>query len=704
MSQARSHAPRLREREAPSLREGEKELDRSASALDVHTDIPFREVLRIFARALSYLRFFKARIAAKFAFVTAEMVFRLLVAPWPGKVVVDHVILGMPIGDAAGFPAYLAPFVLMLADKGPVEIMLWVFLLGVFMVTVFGFTTSRGTARSASGVPTGASAASSGGATTLLSHGHGTLAQGHDTATQTENQANRGSGLMGGILGLLDFRVHLRLTQSLNHLLRTQLAGRIRRLPMTTLDDQRIGDSIYRVLYDTTSVSLVLHEVGLESYSHALGITISAMMMFTYFGNAPEVIVLAALSLPIMLVFVVPFARMARRRSQASRASGSNTTSNIEEGMSNVLAVQSLGGNKREGQRFRNVSEESFRRFRIESFLKLTYGQSGSLAFMLGQVLFFVVVAGRVIDGTFTAGDYFVLQYYFFVLSATFAGAGFIYTVLQNNIAGLRRVFFLMDLPAEKTGDGVELPRIGQGVAMKSVGLTYPDGRQALRNINLEARIGEIVAFVGPTGAGKTSLAYMVPAFLQPTEGTVSIDGVDLKDVSVDSLREQVSYVFQETQLFSDSILENIRYGNRDATGAQVERVARIAGAHDFIAALPDGYRTNLGTVTSKLSVGQKQRIAIARGLLRDARILILDEPTSALDPETEAYLVDALHEAAKDKLVIIIAHRLSTIAHADRIYFLEEGGMREQGTHEELMAMPEGHYRTFATLQAGAG
>ena len=696
MSQARSHAP--------SLREGEKALDRSASALDVHTDIPFREVLRIFARALSYLRFFKARIAAKFAFVTAEMVFRLLVAPWPGKVVVDHVILGMPIGDAAGFPAYLAPFVLMLADKGPVEIMLWVFLLGVFMVTVFGFTTSRGTARSASGVPTGASAASSGGATTLLSHGHGTLAQGHDTATQTENQANRGSGLMGGILGLLDFRVHLRLTQSLNHLLRTQLAGRIRRLPMTTLDDQRIGDSIYRVLYDTTSVSLVLHEVGLESYSHALGITISAMMMFTYFGNAPEVIVLAALSLPIMLVFVVPFARMARRRSQASRASGSNTTSNIEEGMSNVLAVQSLGGNKREGQRFRNVSEESFRRFRIESFLKLTYGQSGSLAFMLGQVLFFVVVAGRVIDGTFTAGDYFVLQYYFFVLSATFAGAGFIYTVLQNNIAGLRRVFFLMDLPAEKAGDGVELPRIGQGVAMKNVGLTYPDGRQALRNIDLEARIGEIVAFVGPTGAGKTSLAYMVPAFLQPTEGTVSIDGVDLKDVSVDSLREQVSYVFQETQLFSDSILENIRYGNRDATEAQVERVARIAGAHDFIAALPEGYRTNLGTVTSKLSVGQKQRIAIARGLLRDARILILDEPTSALDPETEAYLVDALHEAAKDKLVIIIAHRLSTIAHADRIYFLEEGGMREQGTHEELMAMPEGHYRTFATLQAGAG
>ena len=194
----------------------------------------------------------------------------------------------------------------------------------------------------------------------------------------------------------------------------------------------------------------------------------------------------------------------------------------------------------------------------------------------------------------------------------------------------------------------------------------------------------------------------MVPAFLRATEGTVSVDGVDLRDVAVESLRAQISYVFQETLLFSDSILENIRYGNQNATRADAERAARVAGAHGFIAALPDGYRTNLGTVTSKLSVGQKQRIAIARGLLRDARILILDEPTSALDPDTEAHLVDALHEAAKDKLVIIIAHRLSTIANADRIYFLEQGEVRESGSHEELMAIPNGRYREYVSLQAG--
>ena len=146
----------------------------------------------------------------------------------------------------------------------------------------------------------------------------------------------------------------------------------------------------------------------------------------------------------------------------------------------------------------------------------------------------------------------------------------------------------------------------------------------------------------------------------------------------MESLRNQTSYVFQETQLFSESIAHNICYGNNKATDQEIERAAQIAGAHDFISKLPDGYETNLGTVTSKLSVGQKQRIAIARGLLRESQILILDEPTSALDPETESYLIDALHEAAKDKLVIIIAHRLSTIVHSDRIYFIEDGEIKE--------------------------
>ena len=682
--------------EATKQREQEAKLDSSASTLDTDTDISGREVLKIFVRVTTYFKFFRARIAAKISLITVEHVFRLLIVPWPLKIIIDHVILGQPIADdAAGFPSYMAEGILFLQDKTAVEIMTWMLLIGVGMVLVFGMTTNRGTGRNANGSYTGAAAGSLGAASA-------TLASGHDTATQTENASNSAYSDMGGLLGILDFKIHLRLTQSLNHLLRTQLAERIKALPMTTLDDQRIGDSVYRVMYDSTSATGVYEALTMNLYSGILLISITLAIMFTSFGSAPEVILVGILVCPISFLVTLPFARITRRRSQASRASGSATTSNIEEGMSNVLAVQSLGGNKREAKRFSDASEESFRRFRSEAFIKLLTGLVWGLSFLFGQIIFFLVMAGYVIDGTFTAGDYFVLFYYFFVLSAVFSAFGGLYVELQSYIAGLRRVFFLLDLPTEKNSEGTTLPPIQSGIKMEHVGLTYPDGRRALRDINLEAKVGEIIALVGPTGAGKTSLAFLAPAFLQATEGRVSIDGTDLKDVSISSLRDQVSYVFQETQLFSDSIGDNIRYGNQRATQEDVEAVARVAGAHDFIMALPEGYDTSLGTVTSKLSVGQKQRISIARGLLRDSKMLILDEPTSALDPETEAYLIDALNEAAKNKLVIIVAHRLSTITHADRIYFLESGEIRESGSHQDLMSIKGGHYRDYVMMQAG--
>ena len=657
-------------------------------------EISFSQTLTVFAKLMSYLTLFKARIAAKLGFMTFEHTFRILLLPWPLKIVVDHVILGEPIeSDGSGFPDYMASIMLFLSSKNAEEIMFWMLIAGIIMVILIGMTPNRGTGRNATGRYTGAAAGSLGAASAEL-------AQGHDTATQTENAANSSSSAMGGLLGILEFNIHLRLSQSLNHLLRSELAEHIKSLPMATLDDQRIGDSVYRVVYDTTSATGIYEALSIGLYGGLLMIALTIYVMFESFGSAPEVIIVGIMVGPLTFLFVIPFARLARKRSQASRLSGAQTTSNIEEGMANVLAVQSLGSNKRESQRFAEASSESFRRFRAEALIKLLFGHAGSLAFLTGQIIFFVVIAGYVIDGTFTAGDYFVLFYYFFVLSAVFYSFGFLYTELQVFVAGLSRVFNLLDLSGELVNDAAEIPIIEQGIKMHDVSLTYPDGRKALRNIHMEAQVGEIIALVGPTGAGKTSLAYMIPGFLQSSSGSVFIDGVDVKQISVPSLRKQVSYVFQETQLFSDSIADNIRYGNTSASLEEIKAAARTAGAHKFISELPEGYNTNLGTVTSKLSVGQKQRISIARGLLKESRILILDEPTSALDPETESYLIEALQEAAKKKLVLIIAHRLSTITHADRIYFLDDGEIIESGSHEKLMLDPDGRYRQYVNLQ----
>ncbi len=654
-----------------------RQLDVAASPLDVHTDTNFRETLGLVWRATGYIRFFKARFAVKFLLMWLSLLTPAIL-PWPIKMVIDNVVLGLPV-DATAFPAYFGPFVRLLDGLSPTVMMLALVGLGATMVAVFGALAP--------------------GAADYTEAG---LAEGHDTATQTENEANAAFSKFAGLLGLVEFRLQLRLTQALNHLLRSQLFERIMALPAPLAFDQRIGDSLYRVMYDTTDIANVFYQFVMSPAQAVLTALLVFALLRMNYGDTPEVVWLALAILPLQFLALLPFPRLMRRKSQASHAAGAVTTSNIEEGMSNVLAVQSLGGNKRERRRFENHSAESFKRFRGQVLVSLLYRLAmGAASGALGLVAFFIVTRS-VIAGTMTPGDYGVVLYYYAWLSGALTAIPFVWIRMQHSVPGIRRVFFLMDLPTEASMEGIELDQVREGLEMRGIALTYPDGRQALHDIDLAARVGEVVALVGPTGAGKTSLASLVPRYHAPTEGRVLIDGVNVAELSLPSLRRQVAYVFQETQLFSDSILDNIRYAKPDASRAEVERAARSAGVSDFVAALPDGYDTALGTVVSKLSVGQKQRISIARGLLQDAGILILDEPTSALDPETESYLVSALHEAAKDKLVIVIAHRLSTIAHADRIVFLEDGRIVEQGTPAELVAKPDGRYRRFAALQSG--
>jgi ABC-type multidrug transport system fused ATPase/permease subunit len=663
--------------EKTSLKDRERALDAAASDLDLETDLNLRQTLRIIGRALSYIKYFPWRFTAKFSLFGLSLLTPLIL-PWPIKIVIDNVILQRNV-DPLAFPVYFRPFVEMLVGMPALEMMAWVLGLSTFMLLFIG-------------------AFGSGSASDQVD---ATMAQGHDTATQTENEANAAYSKFAGLLGWAEFRLQLRLSQALNHLLRSQLFERIQSMPLSLLNDTRIGDSMYRVMYDTPAITNVFIQ-AIQSPVGAFftGGSVLTVMAFNY-GDAPEVVWLAAGILPLQILAMLPFPRLIRRRSQASRAAGSVTTGNIEEGMSNVVAVQSLGGNKRERQRFRRHSDESFKRYRAEVLVGILYGFANQGAAGLMGLIAFFFVSSRVIEGVLSPGDYGVLLFYYAWLSGAFTALPYAWIRIQADIPGIRRVLFLMDLPSEADRAGREIDGVRRSIEMDGVSLVFSDGRRALDNVTLEMKVGEITALVGPTGAGKTSLAFLVPEFNTATEGRVLIDGVDASEISLKSLRSRISYVFQETQLFSDSVRDNIRYGHPGASDEEVERVARIAGAHDFISELPQGYDTLLGTVTSKISVGQKQRIAIARGLLKPASVLILDEPTSALDPETEAYLVQALHEAAKDKLVIIIAHRLSTIANADKIVFLEDGRLLEEGSHEELLARPDGHYRRFVALQA---
>ena len=641
----------------------------------------FVETLRILARSWSFVRFFKIRFAVKWVLTLLSLMFPILVLPWTLQIMIDHVVLGNPIDSSTGylgFPAYLHPILDLMQDMSAWEILSWLTGSSFLLVIFFGAYSNEQRDTS-----------------------EADMQQGNDTATQQDNWTHGGFSFSGGITGYYEYKMNSRLTQSINHLIRAKLFHRIQSLPITTLEDQRIGDAIYRVMYDSPSINQIFYEIiNRPTLSTILFIAAMATMM-SAFPHVPEVVWCAAAIFPIYILITGPFSSAMRRVQEKSRHSGSITTSTIEEGMDNILAVQSLGGEDKERARFGADSKESFKRFRFVMLVEILLANAQGLGGVLILTLAFWLVISRVIDGDLTPGNYGSLMFYFGWMAGPAISFATLWIHLQRFAPGMRRVFALMDLPVEEDLGHLRIDTINEDIEIKGAGLVYPDGRRALKDVSFEAKIGQIVAFVGPTGSGKTSLAYLLPRYHMATEGEVFIDGVDVRDIKIESLRSQITYVFQETQLFSLSIFDNICFGKPEASQVEVERVAKIAGIHDFIISLPGGYETKLGsTAISKLSVGQKQRIAIARGLLRDSKILILDEPTSALDPETEQYLVNALKEASKDRLVIIIAHRLSTIANADKIIFLEDGVILEQGSPGELMRNEDSHYRNYVRLQ----
>ena len=623
-----------------TLREDEKALDERASLADLETDIDVSRTFRIVGRCVLFVRYVWVRYAISFASHWLRENLAIVLAPWIGKILIDHVVLGRPVEDATGYPSFLVPAVGLLEGVSVGGTLFWLALLSV------------------------------GGLVAGLAHGY--------------------------VMALFDTR----LTQSVVHLVRSRLFGSVQALPMAKLDDQPIGDSVYRVANDTNVIPGVITTVLMQPVSAVSAFVVALITLLSAYPHSPAVAVFAVGALPVYVLVIVPFSRMLRRRSQAVLAAQSAFTSNIEEGMDNMLAVQALGAAATERERFRRDSAESFKRIR---FSGLAFDVVGTLLEVATQILVWgstVYVVAQVVFGDFSPGDFVVVMGYFALMRDPAQKLAHVWIGLQGDAATARRVFAMLDMAPEAETGRFALPPIRDGVSFRGAGFVYPDGRRALEDVTFEARIGQIVAIVGPTGAGKTTLAQLIPRYHLASEGQVLIDGHDVNDATLESLRGQTGYVFQEAHTVTGSILENIRLGRPDATRVEVEQAARTAGIHDFVASLPDGYDAKLGTSTGNLSAGQKQRIGIARGVLKNPKILILDEPTSALDPDTEDRLVEALLESATDRLVIVIAHRLSTVASADHVVFLDDGRVLEQGTHAELMAHPVGKYRRFVELQ----
>ena len=639
------------------------------------------ETFRLLGRSLRFVWPFRRQIGVKLALTLIGLSI-VLFLPWPIKILIDHVVMGLPVGSSpTPYPPYVGWFVDLLEGLTPFEIV-WVIiaisLLGIVLVGAFGGGVAR-------------------------DYASGGLSEGLDTATQSENQANESGSRVSGLLGLFEFRYQLRITHRINHGLRTLLFGRLMAWPLTRYSDASVGDAVYRTMYDTPAISRVCYDILVLPIANLFVIATVIWTTAHSFSAVPSVTLVACLAAPMVLLSTFLMTGMTRRRSLASRAAGAETTATVEEGMSNVVAVQGLGASRRQRAAFAADSRESFKRFRAYVVMTLLLITVQSVV-TVGLVFYvFFDICEAIIVGRMSPGDFSVVYAYFVQLVGNLSGLGSMWFNLQNNVAGMRRVYDVVDAPVDADLQGQDaIERLRHGVEIDNVSYRYPDGTQAVREASLDGRIGEVVALVGATGAGKSTLAYLLAGFVHPQAGSVRFDGVDARTLSVDCLRAQVAFVFQEAFLFDDTVENNIRMSAPDATDDEVVEAARVAGALTFIEALPQGFTTRLGRTGGTLSVGQKQRLAIARGLVSKAPVLVLDEPTASLDPETENALVAALEAGRRDRLLVVIAHRLSTIRRADRICFRDEGRIVESGSHEELMALPNGAYRTFVELQVG--
>ena len=509
-------------------------------------------------------------------------------------------------------------------------------------------------------------------------------------------------------IGLYYYQVWI--LQRVNQKLRVDLLSHLQSLSLRFHSDTTVGDAVYRLTQDSAMVTQLVQVLVLTP--------LTAIPQFIY---SVVVIGLFAPALGLILFgVVIPsliagawFSQRMRTRFRGARETNAALTGRIQETLAGIKVIKAYGAESAEAISFGRASLKAFNAaFRARNLYAV---YSMSMFWLFGSVALFVTALGTVevmqqteLAATalgFTIWNLGLYNYFKARLGGSVESLKDVFRTwgrAQDIAIGLDRVFEVMDHAPEISDrpDAIRLEGVHKDIRFSKVGFSYQSDRPVLSDVNLTARVGTITALVGPTGSGKSTLMALLLRLFDPTSGKIEIDGVALPNFQVESLREMVSIALQENVLFGNTVRENIRFANPRASDQQVREAARIACANDFIEELPDGFDTLLGERGSKLSSGQRQRLSIARAVLKDTPILILDEPTAALDAATEQRVLQSLGQWGQDRAVFLITHRLSTIRQADQIIFLENGTVAETGSHDTLMKMPGGAYRALVKAE----
>lgn len=468
--------------------------------------------------------------------------------------------------------------------------------------------------------------------------------------------------------------------------MRRDIFGHYQKLTFAFYDNQKVGHLLSRITSDLFDISELLHHGPEDLVISVIKIIGSFTILMTI--NVRLALVAFAF-IPVMLLFAFYYNRKMKRAFKKNREKIADMNSQIEDSLAGIRVVKSFANEKEEMRKFK-AGNDNF----VEA-KKLSYKYMGIYNSGLGAmttlitVVVLIVGVGMMLSGSVELADLLTFLLYITNFTDPVKKLVSFTEQFQNGYSGFERFLEILSIApdiADKP-DAISVEEVKGDIEFRNVSFQYEEQTEKVLNqINLKVKAGEYVALVGPSGAGKTTLCSLIPRFYEVSQGAVLIDGIDVRDMKLDDLRNHIGIVQQDVYLFAGTIMDNIRYGKPDATDEEVVRAAKCANAHEFIMNFPDGYDTDIGQRGVKLSGGQKQRLSIARVFLKNPPILIFDEATSALDNESEKVVQESLEDLAANRTTFVIAHRLTTIRNAQKILVLTEDGIAEQGTHEELL------------------